>query len=77
VAGCQWLTPVILAIQKAERSRGWQFFKASPGKQFVRPYLEQNPSQKMVVVGPEFKAQYQTQRQRERERERKNVEQCA
>jgi hypothetical protein len=31
----------------------------------------------MVVVGPEFKAQYQTQRQRERERERKNVEQCA
>jgi hypothetical protein len=33
-----WLTPVILATQKAEIRR--IRFKASPGKQFLRPNLE-------------------------------------
>jgi hypothetical protein len=39
------------------------WFKAILGKQFVRPYLEKNPSQKRAGgvaqgVGPEFKPQY-------------------
>jgi hypothetical protein len=35
-ARCRWLTSIILVSQEAEIRR----FKASPGKQFVRPYLE-------------------------------------
>jgi hypothetical protein len=34
--------PIILATQEAEMRR----FKASLGKQFTRPYLEKQPSQK-------------------------------
>jgi hypothetical protein len=40
----QCLTLVILVTQEAE-IRKWQF-KVNSGKQFVRPYLENNPSQK-------------------------------
>jgi hypothetical protein len=42
-----WLTPIILATQEAEirRSR----YKTSKGKQFSRPYLEKNSSQKRTV----------------------------
>jgi hypothetical protein len=38
-------------------------FEASPGKQFLRPYLKKTPSQKKAGgvaqgVGPQFKPQY-------------------
>jgi hypothetical protein len=36
--GHRWLTPVILATQEAAIKRS--MFKCSPGKYFVRPYLE-------------------------------------
>jgi hypothetical protein len=36
-----WLSPVILATQEAE-------MEATLGKQFVRPYLKKDPSQKIV-----------------------------
>jgi hypothetical protein len=54
--------PVILATQEAE-IRGLQF-KASPCRQFERPYLKKkNKSQKSAGVvaqgdGPDFKPQY-------------------
>jgi hypothetical protein len=35
----QWLTPVLLAIQKAEMKR--ITFEASPGKKFRRPHFNQ------------------------------------
>jgi hypothetical protein len=43
---------------------GGSWFEASPGRQFTRPYLKKNPSQKRAGgmaqgVGPEFKSQYQ------------------
>jgi hypothetical protein len=34
----QWLTPVILVAQEAEIRR--TALEASPGKYFIRPYLE-------------------------------------
>jgi hypothetical protein len=40
--------PVILATQE-QRSGGLQF-KANPGKQFMRPYLEKTLSQKIGLV---------------------------
>jgi hypothetical protein len=62
-AGHQWLTPVILTTQQAESRR--LIVKASPGKQFARPYLKKKkkPSQKWAGrvaqgIGPEFKLQY-------------------
>jgi hypothetical protein len=55
--------PVILAIQEAEIRR--IKFEAGLGKQFTRPHLKKNPSQKRAgrvaqVVGLEFKSQYHT-----------------
>jgi hypothetical protein len=43
--------------------------KPAPGKQFVRPYLKKNPSQKRTGgmaqgVGPEFKPQYHKKQSR-------------
>jgi hypothetical protein len=60
-ANSQWLTPVILALRR-QRSGGLQF-KASVGKWFTRPYLENTHHKKRVVgvaqgIGPEFKPQY-------------------
>jgi hypothetical protein len=57
--------PIILATWR-QGSGGLQF-KASLGKQFVRPHLEKNPSQKRAGgvaqgIGPEFKLQYHTQK---------------
>jgi hypothetical protein len=55
-----WLSPVILATQEAE-IRGSQF-KASPGRQFTRPYLKKICHKKRAGgvaqgVGPKFKLQ--------------------
>jgi hypothetical protein len=38
-AGHWWLVPVILATQ--EQRLGGSWFEASPGKKFLRPYLNQ------------------------------------
>jgi hypothetical protein len=59
LAGHWWLTPIILATQEAEIRP----FKASPGKQFARPYLKKVHHKKRAgvvaqSVGPEFKLQY-------------------
>jgi hypothetical protein len=43
----QWLTPVILATQEARLGGSW--FKASPGKQFMRLYLENTQHKKELV----------------------------
>jgi hypothetical protein len=56
-----WFISIILATQEAEIRELW--FKTSPGKQFGRPYLKKNPSQKRADgvaqdEGPEFKPQY-------------------
>jgi hypothetical protein len=45
-AGCWWLTPIILATQKA----GQSWFEASPGKQFIRPYLENKQTNKQKTI---------------------------
>jgi hypothetical protein len=37
-AGHWWLMPITLTTQEERSGRSW--FEASPGKQFVRPYLE-------------------------------------
>jgi hypothetical protein len=55
------LTPVILATQKQKSGGLW--FKASSSKQFTRPYLKKNPSQKRASgvaqgVCPEFKKNF-------------------
>jgi hypothetical protein len=61
LAECWWLTPVILAIQKAEIRR---IVVQSQPSQTVRETLSQKkPSQKRAgevvqCVGPEFKPQY-------------------
>jgi hypothetical protein len=44
IAGRQWLTTVFLATHEAE-IRIWRF-EASPGKQFVKPYLEKTHHKK-------------------------------
>jgi hypothetical protein len=61
-AGCQWLTPVILAAQEAEIRR--IMVQTQPGQIF-----HDNPSQKRVgavarSVGPEFKPQYHKKRRK-------------
>jgi hypothetical protein len=67
-AGCQWFTPVILAIWETEIRRST--VQTQPG-QMMRPYLEKNPSQKRAgrVVqgeGPEFKPQSHNNNKRKR-----------
>jgi hypothetical protein len=67
-ARCQWLTPVILAMQEAEIRR---IMVQSQPRQIVHETLSQkNPSQKRAVgvaqgEGPEFKPQfYKTNKQK-------------
>jgi hypothetical protein len=43
----QWLMSIILALRR-QRSGGSRF-EASPGKYFVRPYLEQTHHKKRLV----------------------------
>jgi hypothetical protein len=37
-----WLMPVIQQLRRQRSGGSW--FKASPGKQFARPYLKKNPT---------------------------------
>jgi hypothetical protein len=59
-AELRWLMPVVLATQRQRSGRSW--FKASLGKQFVRPYLKKPFTKRAGSVaqgaGPEFKPQY-------------------
>jgi hypothetical protein len=50
-----WLTPVILATWEAENGRG-SWFKASLGKQFARPHLQNNQSKMDWRCGSSGKA---------------------
>jgi hypothetical protein len=43
----QWLTLVIPTTQRQRLGRLW--FKASPGKQFTRPYLKKTLHKKRLV----------------------------
>jgi hypothetical protein len=55
-AGCQWLTPAILATQEAEIKR--ITVGSQPGQIIHETLSRKNPSQKRAGVGPEFKPQY-------------------
>jgi hypothetical protein len=47
-AGCQWLTPIILATQEAEICR--IVVQSQPWADFVRPYLKKKPITKKGLV---------------------------